>query len=52
MAPFCYSNDPKKFNFSQISLTMPPILFRGLQWVSKALLSLVGPKFGSENAVI
>ena len=56
LAPFSDPNDPKKFDFSQISVTMPPILFRGLKmaykWVSKAFLLLVGPKFGSENAFL
>ena len=27
----CDPNDPKKFDFSEISMTMPPILFRGLE---------------------
>ena len=31
LAPFCDPNDPKKFDFSQISMTMPPILFQGLK---------------------
>ena len=31
LAPFCDPNDPKKFDFSKISMTMPPILFGGLK---------------------
>ena len=31
LAPFCYPIDPKKFDFSQISMTMPPILSQRLQ---------------------
>ena len=31
LAPFCDPNAPKKFDFSQISIPMPPILFRGLK---------------------
>ena len=27
----CYPIDPKKFDFSQISMTMPPIHFQGLK---------------------
>ena len=55
LEPFCDLNDTKKFDFSQISMTMPPILFWGLEMAKKgvsiALLSSAGPKFGSENAV-
>ena len=53
-APFCDPNVPKKFDFSQIFMTMPPILFRGLEMakkgVSVAFLSSAGPKFGSKNS--
>ena len=31
LAPFCDPNGLKKFDFSQISMTMPPILFWGLK---------------------
>ena len=32
LALFCDPIDPKKFDFSQISMTMPPILFRGIKY--------------------
>ena len=55
LAPFCDPNDPKQFYFSQISMTMPPILFWELEMAKKgvsiAFLSSAGPKFGSENSV-
>ena len=39
----------------KISMTMPPILFRGLEMAKKgvsiAFLLSVGPKFGSKNVV-
>jgi len=38
LAPFCDPNDPKKFNFSQISMTMPPMLFQGLEMAKKGFL--------------
>ena len=31
LAPACDPNDPKKFDFSQISMIIPPILFQGLK---------------------
>ena len=34
-APFWDPIDPKKFDFSQISMTKPPILFRGLKYAKK-----------------
>ena len=56
LAPFCDPNVPKKFDFSQISMTMPPILFQGLEMakkgVSMAFLLSAEPNFGSENAVL
>jgi len=46
--------DPK-FDFSQISMTIPPIFFRdlkiALKWVSKAFLLSAEPKFGSKNVI-
>ena len=35
LAPFCYPIDPKKCDFSILSMTMPPIVFQ----VSVAFLS-------------
>ena len=50
LAPFCDPIDPKKFDFSQISMTIPPKLIWGLKYAKKrvsiAFLSLAGPKFG------
>ena len=45
----------EKFDFSQISMTMPPILYRGLEMtkivVSIAFLLSAKPKFGSKNVI-
>ena len=53
LVPFCDPYDPKKFDFSQISMTMPPIFFWGLEMAKKvvsiAFLLSAGPKFGSKN---
>ena len=38
LAPFRDPNDPIKLDFSQISMTMPPILFRGLEMAKKGFL--------------
>ena len=53
LAPFCDPIDLKKSNFSQITITKPPMLFRRVKMAKKrvsiAFLSSVGPNFEPRN---
>ena len=48
-APFCDPIDPKGIDFSQISLTKPPMHPKGLKRVPIEFLPPAGQKFGSGN---